>query len=60
MSDDDDNLRFGDVDRSGNRSGGGGVGGILELMIRTFVGLIILYVMLSTIETLFEIPIPFV
>ena len=29
-------------------------------MIRTFVGLIILYVMLSTIETLFEIPIPFV
>jgi len=60
MSGDDDDLRFGNVDRSGNRGGGGGVGGILELMIRTFVGLIILYVMLSTIETLFEIPIPFV
>lgn len=60
MSGDDDDLRFGDVDRSGNRDGDGGVGGILELMIRTFVGLIILYVMLSTIETLFEIPIPFV
>ena len=60
MSGDDDDFRFGDVDRSGNRGGGGGVGGILELMIRTFVGLIILYVMLSTIETLLEIPIPFV
>ena len=60
MSGDDDDLRFGDVDRSGNRGGSEGVGGILGLMIRTFVGLIILYVMLSTIETLFEIPIPFV
>lgn len=54
----DDDLRFGDVDGGGSASGG--VGGIIELMIRAFVGLIILYVLLSTVEILFNIPIPFV
>ena len=56
---DDDDLRFGDVGKSE-----GGVGGkgddIINYLIQAFVALIILYVLLSTIEILFNIPIPLV
>jgi hypothetical protein len=52
----DDDLRFGDV----NGGGGTGGGGILELMIRGFVGLIMLYVILRTVEILLNISIPFI
>lgn len=55
----DDDLRFGDVGGNGG-TGGDRAGGIIELMIRGFIGLILLYVLLSTIEILFNIPIPFI
>lgn len=52
----DDDLRFGDI--------GGGEGDspndILELLVQAIVGVIMLYVLLTVIQTLFEIPIPFV
>ena len=53
----DDDLRFGDLSGSGGTDGDGG---ILELMIRAFVGLVMVYVLLATVEILFNIPIPFV
>lgn len=56
MSDDD--LRFGDV--SGSSGGASGSGGIVDLFVRIFVGLIMLYVLLATVEILFNVPIPFV
>lgn len=56
MSDDD--LRFGDVgEGSGNNSG---VDWMLQLFTRIFVGLVMLYVLLSLLKNMYGIPVPFV
>jgi hypothetical protein len=55
MSDDNDDLRFGDVEGSGGENTD-----IIELIQRLIIGVIMLYVLLAVVETLFGIPIPFV
>lgn len=56
----DDDLRFGDVSGGGSESSSGIGDRILELFVSAFMGLIFLYVLLSVIEIMFNIPVPFV
>lgn len=56
MSDDD--LRFGDVEEGGESSASGDW--LIELFTRIFVGLVLLYVLLSLLENLYGVPVPFV
>lgn len=57
----DDDLRFGDV--SGGTDGGdkseNGTD-ILDLLLQGIVGLVMLYVFLAILQSLFDIPIPFI
>ena len=55
MSDDNDDLRFGDVEGSERENTD-----IIELIQRLIIGVIMLYILLAVVETLFGIPIPFV
>jgi hypothetical protein len=52
----DDDLRFGDI------SGGGGdsENDIIDTFRRIIIGLIMFYVLLVVLETLFNVPVPFV
>ena len=64
MNDDDDDLRFGDV-KGSNESGGSGLNipigeGSVDLLIQGLKLLVVLYVILLVVETLFNVPIPFV
>jgi len=56
MSDDD--LRFGDVGEGSGNSGSGDW--LIELFTRIFVGLVLLYVLLSLLKSLYGVPVPFV
>lgn len=61
---DDDDLRFGDVKDNTDRGGSGrdipSGEGIINLLIQGIVAVVIFYVFLSVIQTVFNIPIPFI
>lgn len=64
MTDDDDNLRFGDVKgtqhnsrSSDNRSDRSG---LLDTFVQLFTGMVMIYVLLKTVEILTDISIPLI
>jgi hypothetical protein len=59
---DDDDLRFGDVSGEGtnNRENRNIAERTLELLVSAFIILVMGYMLLKTVEILFEVSIPFV